>query len=206
MPEHKPPPYRYLILYKPYAVLSAFTDPAGRATLADHVPVPDVYAAGRLDRDSEGLLFLTNDGWLAHRLTHPRHKQPKTYLVQVERIPDEQTLTDLRTGVVIRGQRTAPAQVTLLTKKPDLPPRTVPIRYRANIPTAWLRIILREGRKRQIRHMTAAVDHPTLRLVRTGIGPLTLGDLQPGEWRELTRNELGELSRALRQQGRATPT
>jgi len=190
--------HRYLLLYKPYDVLSSFTDPEGRPTLGDYVSVPGIYAAGRLDRDSEGLMLLTNDGWLAHRLTHPRHKQPKTYLAQVEGIPDERALEALRSGVLVKGKLTAPAEVELLPDEPDLPPRPVPIRYRARIPTAWLRIILREGRKRQVRHMTAAVGHPTLRLVRVAIGPLKLGDLQPGQWRDLTREELAALRRTVK--------
>jgi 23S rRNA pseudouridine2457 synthase len=189
---------RYLLLNKPYGVLCAFTDPEGRPTLADFLDVPDVYAAGRLDMDSEGLLLLTSDGWFILRLGHPRYRHPKTYLVQVEGIPDVESLNSLRRGVVVKGQRTAPAQVELLKEAPDLPPRPKPIRYRASVPTAWLRLVLTEGRKRQVRHMTAAVGHPTLRLVRSGIGPLALGELPPGEWRDLTREELDALRAMLR--------
>jgi 23S rRNA pseudouridine2457 synthase len=194
---------RYIALHKPYNVLCAFTDPEGRVTLKDHVPVPDVYAAGRLDYDSEGLLLLSDDGWLLHRLTQPRYEHPKTYLVQVERIPENSALEALRRGVVVQGYRTQPAQVELLAgeREPEVQERSVPIRYRANIPTAWLRLVLREGRKRQIRHMTAAVGHPTLRLIRVGIGPITLGSLAPGEWRELTDDELEALARALATDG-----
>jgi len=188
---------RYLLFHKPYGVLCAFTDPEGRPTLADYVPLPHVYPAGRLDLDSEGLLLLTSDGWLIHRLAHPRYHQPKIYLVQVERQPDERALDALRRGVVVKGRRTAPAKVELLPQEPDLPPRPVPIRYRKSVPTAWLRLVLTEGRKRQVRRMTAAVGHPTLRLVRVGIGPLTLGDLPPGEWRELGSEELSALRAAL---------
>jgi 23S rRNA pseudouridine2457 synthase len=184
---------RYLIFYKPYGVLCAFTDPEGRPTLADYVNVPEVYAVGRLDLDSEGLLLLTNDGWLIHRLAHPRYRHPKVYLVQIERLPDNTALAALRRGVLVKGQRTAPAEVTLLPQEPELPPRPNPIRYRKTVPTAWLRLVLTEGRKRQVRHMTAAVGHPTLRLIRVGIGPLELGSLQPGEWRDLTPAELGAL-------------
>ncbi len=187
---------RYLILYKPYDVLTQFTDEEGRTTLADYVPVPGVYTAGRLDRDSEGLLLLTNDGGLAHRVTHPRWKLSKTYLVQVECVdgsPDLSNLLELRRGVMVKGQRTAPAMAELLSEPPDLPPRAV----RDYHPTAWLRITLREGRKRQVRRMTAAVGFPTLRLARVAIGPLELGDLQPGEWRDLTEDERRALFQAV---------
>ncbi len=191
---------RYLLFNKPYGVLCAFTDPEHergegekRSALADYVDVPGVYAAGRLDLDSEGLLLLTNDGWLIHRLGHPRYHHPKTYLVQVEQKPGAKALAALRQGVMVKGRRTAPAQVELLSQEPDLPPRPIPIRYRKTVPTAWLRLVLTEGRKRQVRHMTAAVGHPTLRLIRVGIGPLEVGDLTPGEWRELTRSEVDAL-------------
>jgi 23S rRNA pseudouridine2457 synthase len=193
---------RYLLFNKPYGVLCAFTDPEGRPTLADYVDIPEVYAAGRLDLDSEGLVLLTSDGWLIHRLSHPRYHHPKTYLVQVERMPGTEALVALRTGVMVKGRRTAPAQAELLTEEPDLPPRSVPIRYRKAVPTAWLRLVLTEGQKRQARRMTAAVGHPTLRLVRVGIGPLELGSLQPGEWRELAPGELDALRDALRQRAR----
>ena len=191
---------RYLVLNKPYGTLCAFTDPEGRPTLADLLDVPDVYAAGRLDLDSEGLLLLTSDGWLIHRLSHPRYQHPKTYLAQVERIPGADALEALRRGVLVQGRRTAPAQVKLLTGEPQVPPRSVPIRYRKNVPTAWVRLVLTEGRKRQVRHMTAAVGHPTLRLLRAGIGPLELGDLEPGEWRDLTQRELDALRDMVRRQ------
>ncbi len=189
---------RTLIFCKPYKVLSCFTDPAGRPTLADYIDVPGVYVAGRLDYDSEGLLLLTSDGKLAHQITHPRHKLKKVYLVQVENIPDETALEQLRRGVVVKGKRTRPAQAELLTEEPNLFPRSEPIRYRRNIPTAWLKITLQEGRKRQIRHMTAAVGYPTLRLVRVAIGPITLDDLAPGQWRDLAPTELGFLRASLR--------
>jgi 23S rRNA pseudouridine2457 synthase len=190
-------PNTYLLFYKPYGVLSSFTDPEGRPVLKDYIPVPGVYEAGRLDFDSEGLMLLTDDGELGHRMAHPHHHQPKTYLVQVEGIPATDALAALRSGVLLKGEMTAPAEAELLTNEPAVPPRLVSIRYRANIPTSWLRIVLREGRKRQVRHMTAAVGHPTLRLVRVGIGPLTLGDLQPGQWRYLTAAELTQLRRAV---------
>jgi 23S rRNA pseudouridine2457 synthase len=170
-----------------------------RPTLADYVDVPDVYAAGRLDLDSEGLLLLTNDGWLIHRLSHPHYSHPKTYLVQVEQVPRAEALTALRRGVLVKGRRTAPAQAEVLPDEPDLPPRPVPIRTRKTVPTAWLRMVLTEGQKRQVRRMTAAVGHPTLRLIRVGIGPLELGSLKPGEWREITPGELDALRATLGQ-------
>jgi len=190
---------RYIILYKPYNVLCAFTDPQGRPTLAQYVAAAGVYAAGRLDYDSEGLLLLTSDNWLLHRLTHPRFEHDKTYLVQVEGIPTEEALAQLRSGVMVKGGRTRPAEVELLPGEPAVPPRTPPIRYRANIPTAWLRVVLREGRKRQLRHMTAAVGYPTLRLIRTHIGPIALDNLQPGQWRELSEEKLQTLAESLGQ-------
>jgi len=177
----------YLVLNKPFNVLSSFTDPSGRATLADYVPVPGVYAAGRLDYDSEGLLLLTGDGALIHRLTDPRYEHPKTYYVQLEGLVTEAAAASLRQGVLLRGQHTRPAEVEIITD-PRLPARPVPVR--AYHPTSWLKVILREGQKRQLRRMTAAVGFPTLRLVRWAIGPLTLEGLAPGQWRELTRLEL----------------
>lgn len=186
---------RTLAFYKPYGVLSCFTDPEGHSTLAEFIPVPDVYPAGRLDYDTEGLLVLTSDGALAHRITDPRHKLPKVYLAQVERVPDEAALASLRRGVLLQGRRTRPAEVELLPESPNLPPRPVPIRFRKSVPTAWLKITLREGQNRQIRRMTAAVGHPTLRLVRVAVGPFTLGDLQPGRWRELKGAEVAVFAR-----------
>ncbi len=180
---------RYLKLFKPFDVLTQFTDAGGRSTLKDHVPIPRVYPVGRLDRDSEGLLLLTDDGSLAHLLTDPRHEHPKTYLAQVEKVPDESALNALRRGILLPDGPTRPVEAELLEAEPDLPDRPVPIRFRKNVPTAWLRLVLREGRNRQVRRMTAAVGFPTLRLVRVAIGPITLGDLQPGEWRELDPDE-----------------
>jgi 23S rRNA pseudouridine2457 synthase len=186
---------RTLAFNKPYDVLPSFTDPSGRPTLSPFINVPDVYPAGRLDRDSEGLLLLTSDGALAHHVTDPRHFLPKVYLVQVERVPDATALERLQRGVVLRGALTRPAQARLLTQPPPLPERPVPIRFRKHIPTAWLELTLHEGRNRQVRRMTAAVGHPTLRLVRIAIGPITLGDLQPGQWRELTTGEVTDIFR-----------
>ena len=184
---------RTIAFNKPYGVLPCFTDPAGRPTLADHVAIPGIYAAGRLDLDSEGLLLLTSDGTLAHHITDPQHRLPKVYLAQVERIPNEEALEQLRKGVVLNGKKTRPAQVRLLPDDPQLPDRPVPIRFRKNVPTAWLEITLREGLNRQVRRMTAAVGHPTLRLIRVAIGPIVLADLQPGQWRDLTSSEIEQI-------------
>jgi 23S rRNA pseudouridine2457 synthase len=181
-------------LFKPYDVLSQFTDADGRATLKDYVPVPGVYPVGRLDRDSEGLLLLTSDGALAHRLTDPRYEHPRTYLVQVERLPGLEALEALRRGVPLKDGRTRPAEAEVLAEPPSLPDRPVPIRFRKNVPTAWLRLVLREGKNRQVRRMTAAVGHPTLRLVRVAIGPILLGELSPGQWRDLFTDELAALA------------
>ncbi|NUQ37421.1 MAG: rRNA pseudouridine synthase [Caldilineales bacterium] len=186
-------PRRYLILHKPYNVLTQFSDAEGRPTLADYIAIPGVYAAGRLDQDSEGLLLLTDDGEMLHRVTHPHWKLPKTYLAQVEGVPAEADLAQLRAGVLVKGERTAAAEVSLLPHPPDLPPRAV----RAYHPTPWLRITLREGRKRQVRRMTAAVGFPCLRLVRVAIGPLSLGDLLPGQWRDLSAGERQALFQAV---------
>ncbi len=187
---------RTLAFHKPYDVLPCFTDPDGRHTLSRYIDVPDVYPAGRLDRDSEGLLLLTSDGSLAHHITDPRHLLAKVYLVQVERIPDAAALGRLETGVMLGGRRTRPAQARLLSEPPHLPDRPVPIRFRKHVPTAWLELTLREGMNRQVRRMTAAVGHPTLRLVRIAIGSITLGDLSPGHWRELSKQEVADMFRS----------
>ncbi len=188
---------RILRFYKPYGVLTQFTDPQGRPTLSDYIPVPDVYAAGRLDIDSEGLLLLTDDGPLTARLLDPTNGHPRTYLVQVEKVPDEDPLQRLRAGVPIANYVTRPAQVELLTTAPELPERDPPIRVRKLIPTAWLRLTLSEGHNRQIRHMTAAVGFPTLRLVRESIGPITLDGLALGEWRDLSPDEVMALHKSV---------
>jgi 23S rRNA pseudouridine2457 synthase len=173
-----------ILLNKPFGVLCQFTDPGGRPTLADYVPVPNVYPAGRLDHDSEGLVLLTDDGALQARLADPRHQVEKVYWVQVERVPTDDALARLRAGVVLKDGPTRPARVRPIDEPSGLWPRDPPIRWRASIPTAWLEIALTEGRNRQVRRMTAAVGHPALRLIRIAIGPYTLGGLRPGEWKE----------------------
>jgi 23S rRNA pseudouridine2457 synthase len=172
---------RILRFWKPYGVLTQFTDPQGRSTLADYINIPGIYAAGRLDHDSEGLLLLTDSGALNARLTQPQYAHPRTYWAQVERVPDEAALQQLRTGLDLKDGRTRPAIVRLI-QTPNLPERPVPIRFRKNVPTVWLELTLTEGRNRQVRRMTAAVGHPTLRLVRWAIGSVTLAGLQPGQW------------------------
>jgi 23S rRNA pseudouridine2457 synthase len=174
-----------ILLNKPFGVLCQFTDRAGRPTLADFVRVRDVYPAGRLDHDSEGLLVLTDDGAVQAKLADPRHHVEKTYWAQVEGEPTPEALERLRRGITLKDGRTRPARVRLIAEPPGLWPREPPIRRRAAIPSAWLEIGLREGRNRQVRRMTAAVGHPTLRLIRVAIGPYALGSLKPGEWRDV---------------------
>ena len=173
--------------FKPYGVVSQFTPIAGHQSLADFGPFPpDVYPVGRLDWDSEGLLILSNDNRLKHRLTDPNFDHPKSYLVQVENIPAATAIQQLKGGVPVAGKKTRPATVRLLSEEPALPERPVPIRFRKNIPTAWLEISITEGRNHQVRKMTAAVGHPTLRLVRVRIGEVSLGSLKPGEFRKVS--------------------
>ncbi|MBL8232300.1 MAG: pseudouridine synthase [Bryobacterales bacterium] len=178
---------KHLLFYKPYGVLSQFTDPdrTGHPTLAQYIPFGGLYAAGRLDHDSEGLMLLTSDGRVQHRLTDPRFAHERTYWVQVERIPDEAALSSLRRSVAIQGVRTRPCKVTLLAQEPSVPPRDPPVRFRKSVPTAWIEITLTEGRNRQVRRMTAAVGHPTLRLIRIAIGDWRIEGLEPGQWREV---------------------
>jgi len=175
-------PHGRLILFnKPFNVLCQFTDATGRSTLADYVPVPGVYPAGRLDFDSEGLVILTDMKGLQARITEPRYKMAKTYLVQVEGIPGEEALQRLHSGVKLKDGMTQPAQAKLIGP-PDIWPRFPPIRVRKNIPDSWLSMTITEGRNRQVRRMTAAVGFPTLRLIRQSVGPWSLGRLKPGEW------------------------
>jgi 23S rRNA pseudouridine2457 synthase len=185
---------KYILFHKPFEVMPTFTDRAGRHTLKDFVAAPGVYAAGRLDYDSEGLMLLTDDGEIIHRLTTPRYDQRKIYFAQVEGVASEAAVEKLRRGVALRGERVKPVEVDIITP-PDLPPRSRPVR--AYHPTTWLKMTLREGKKRQVRRMTAAVGLPTLRLVRVAIGPLTLKGLKPGEWRWLTAREVRALRAAV---------
>ncbi|MEZ9523551.1 23S rRNA pseudouridine(2457) synthase RluE [Enterovibrio norvegicus] len=178
-------PTKIILFNKPFNTLTQFTGEPGDSTLADFIPVKDVYAAGRLDKDSEGLLVLTNDGILQARLTQPKSKSPKTYWVQVEGIPSEDSLNRLRDGVELNDGWTLPAGIELM-QEPTIWDRNPPIRHRPSIPTSWIAITLEEGRNRQVRRMTAAVGHPTLRLIRHRMGEWTVDDLQPGEWKEVS--------------------
>jgi len=183
--------YKYIIFHKPYGVLSQFTQETPKhRTLKEYIQVADVYPVGRLDWDSEGLLLLTNNGQLQHRLANPQFGHKRTYWVQVERFPDIDAINKLQTGVKIQDYRTRPAQVHLLPEEPPVCDRNPPIRFRKNVPTAWLEMTLTEGKNRQVRRMTAAVGFPTLRLIRVSIAHLQLDGLQPGEWRDLTSSEL----------------
>lgn len=179
------PMSRIILFNKPYGVLCQFTDPDGSPTLGDYIPVKDVYAAGRLDKDSEGLLLLTDDGKLQSRITHPKHKKSKTYWVQVEGQPEPEALDKLRNGVTLKDGKTRPAKVQLIDQPPGLWERDPPVRFRKTVPDSWLSITITEGKNRQVRRMTAAIGHPTLRLIRARIGQWELKKLQPGEWTEL---------------------
>lgn len=184
----------YLILHKPYGVLSQFTpELPGQRTLAEFDLPKDLYAAGRLDSDSEGLLLLTDDGIFIKKLLEPGRGHERTYLIQVEGIPTPGAIAELAKGIVIQGYRTLPASARLLEHEPVLLPRDPPIRLRLSIPTSWIELKLTEGKNRQVRRMTAAVGYPTLRLLRMAIGTVALGDLAAGQWRELTTGEIAAL-------------
>jgi pseudouridine synthase len=189
---------RVIKFWKPYKVLTQFTDKEGRKTLADYIKVPNIYAAGRLDYDSEGLLILTDDGTLNSQLTQPKYEHPKTYWAQVENIPTKEALQKLREGVELSDGLTRLATVKLMRDEPRLNERSEPIRFRKNIPTAWIEITISEGRNRQVRRMTAAVGHPTLRLVRWAIGDVTLNGVSEGRWEELFPNEIIALQRSIK--------
>lgn len=189
--------FRYILLNKPYRVLCEWEDPEGRQrrTLRDLLPLQGLEPAGRLDYASEGLVLLTDDGKLLHRLTHPRYAHPKVYWVLVEGIPDAVALETLRQGVLVKGEKTKEAEVRFLTEEERR--QIWPREGLPRGPSTWLCMVLREGHKHQVRHMTAAVGHPTLRLIRTAIGPLTLGELAPGQWRPLTLHEVALLRRVV---------
>lgn len=179
---------RLILFNKPYDVLTQFSDrEGGRRTLKDFVPVPGVYPGGRLDRDSEGLVVLSDDGGLIARISQPRHKLPKVYWVQVEGLATGEALARLRSGVVLNDGPTLPAGAKAIAEPEGLWPRDPPIRFRASIPTSWIELTLREGRNRQVRRMTAAVGFPTLRLIRWAVGDWTLDGLAPGQWREIAQ-------------------
>ena len=180
---------RLIFLNKPYGVLTQFSDDLGRPTLKDWIPVPGVYPAGRLDADSEGLLVLTDSGEWQTRIADPRHKLPKTYWAQVENVPDEASLTLMCKGLDLGDFVTAPCRAKRIPEPDNLWSREPPIRYRAAIPTCWLEIVLREGKNRQVRRMTAKIGHPTLRLIRWAVGPWNLDNLSPGQWRDATPEE-----------------
>jgi 23S rRNA pseudouridine2457 synthase len=181
---------RYIIFHKPYNVLSQFTPEDGARALSEFNLPPDVYAAGRLDKDSEGLLLLTNDGLLIEKLLNPRNEKPKTYWVLVERVPTEEELERMRAGIKIEDYLTSPCKVKILDPQPEVPPRDPPVRFRKTVQDVWIEMTITEGKNRQIRKMTAAIGHPTLRLIRKKIGNLELGALEEGKWKEISKSEI----------------
>jgi 23S rRNA pseudouridine2457 synthase len=176
---------RYVLFHKPYGVLSQFTPEDGARSLAEFDLPKGIYAAGRLDKDSEGLLLLTDDGPLIERLLNPNNEKQKTYWVLVERVPTEESLEKMRKGLLIEDYKTKPCEVTILDPQPDVPPRDPPVRFRKTVQDIWIEMKIVEGKNRQVRKMTAAIGHPCLRLIRIKSGDYELGDLKPGEWREL---------------------
>jgi 23S rRNA pseudouridine2457 synthase len=184
-----------LILFnKPYGVICQFSQDGMHPTLKNYLDIPGIYPAGRLDTDSEGLLVLTDDGALQHQISHPRHKQPKTYWVQVEGVPDEAALQQLRSGVDLGDFISAPAAARLMPEPANLWPRNPPVRFRKEIPTVWLELVIAEGKNRQVRRMTAKVGHPTLRLIRARIGGWEMGALQPGEWLKISEEKISSIN------------
>jgi 23S rRNA pseudouridine2457 synthase len=181
---------RYILFHKPFNVLSQFTAEDGARALNEFSLPSDVYAAGRLDKDSEGLLLLTNDGELIEKLLNPKSEKPKTYWVLVERLPSEDSLALLRKGIKIEDYTTRPCQIALLDPQPLVPPRDPPVRFRKTVQDYWVEITITEGKNRQVRKMTAAIGHPTLRLIRKKMANLELGDLLPGQWREISREDI----------------
>ena len=181
---------RYILFHKPYGVLSQFTPEDGARTLSEFNLPKDVYPAGRLDKDSEGLLLLTDDGLLIEKLLNPKNSKPKTYWVLVERVPSEVSLEKMRLGLKIEDYTTLPCETRLLDPQPDIPPRDPPVRFRKTVQDVWIEIKIVEGKNRQVRKMTAAIGHPTLRLIRKRIANLELGDLALGEWKEIQRSDI----------------
>lgn len=181
---------RYILFHKPYGVLSQFTQEDGARSLAEFNLPSGVYAAGRLDKDSEGLLLLTDDGPLIEKLLNPKNEKPKTYWALVERLPEEEALNKLRKGIKIEDYVTKPAKVKVLEPQPEIPPRDPPVRFRKTVQDFWIELTIVEGKNRQVRKMTAAIGHPTLRLIRMNIANLTLGNLAPGEWKEIARGDI----------------
>jgi len=181
---------RYILFHKPYNVLSQFTPEDGARTLAEFNLPKEVYPAGRLDKDSEGLLLLTNDGPLIERLLNPRSEKKKTYWALVERVPTDEELTQMKSGLKIEDYTTRPCDVKILEPQPVVPPREPPVRYRKSVQDIWIELRIIEGKNRQVRKMTAAIGHPTLRLIRVAIGEMALGELKPGEWREISAEEV----------------
>ena len=194
------------IFNKPYGVLTQFTDKDGRPVLSDYIDVPAIYPAGRLDKDSEGLLLLTDDGKIQQAVSDPAFKLAKTYHVQVEGIPADDALENLRAGLELKDGMTKPAEAVIMKgEPPGLWPRTPAVRYRASIPDCWLEIIIKEGRNRQVRRMTAAIGHPTLRLIRNAIGDFRLDDLQPGELKQLSEEQVKKFVSGMPKRNQSRP-